>query len=169
MFLCFKLAPIVCSALIHSTLLSSWLLEQPLYIFNRENPQNSEPQNDPRSRLDYIALLCTDYLWFCIIPVNNLVLEKINSEKPNLYILIVYLETIPNAFAKRTERPLESDVGIRQKSNQVWAMIDEVYRRVDKKRNVQQRDFTEQGRHNREASEASGLPYFWLNFHFETS
>ena len=64
MFLCFKLAPIVCSALIHSTLLSSWLLEQvwnikntqPLYIFNRENPQNSEPQNDPRSGFDYIAL-----------------------------------------------------------------------------------------------------------------
>ena len=32
---------------------------QPLYIFNRENPQNSEPQNGPRSGLDYIALdLC---------------------------------------------------------------------------------------------------------------
>jgi hypothetical protein len=29
---------------------------QPLYIFNRENPQNSEPQNGPRSRLDYIVL-----------------------------------------------------------------------------------------------------------------
>ena len=29
---------------------------QPLYIFNRENPQNSEPQNGPRSGLDYIAL-----------------------------------------------------------------------------------------------------------------
>ena len=25
---------------------------QPLYIFNRENPQNSEPQNGPRSGLD---------------------------------------------------------------------------------------------------------------------
>ena len=32
---------------------------QPLYIFNRENPQNSEPQNDPRSGLDYIALKIT--------------------------------------------------------------------------------------------------------------
>ena len=32
MFLCFKLAPIGCSALIHSTLLSSWLLEQLLNI-----------------------------------------------------------------------------------------------------------------------------------------
>jgi hypothetical protein len=30
---------------------------QPLYIFNRENPQNSEPQNGPRSGLDYIALV----------------------------------------------------------------------------------------------------------------
>ena len=29
---------------------------QPLYIFNRENPQNSEPQNGPRSGLDYIPL-----------------------------------------------------------------------------------------------------------------
>ena len=43
MFLCFKLAPIVCSALIHSTLLSSWLLEQVwnkkthnLFIFSTE-------------------------------------------------------------------------------------------------------------------------------------
>ena len=29
---------------------------QPLYIFNGENPQNSEPQNGPRSGLYYIAL-----------------------------------------------------------------------------------------------------------------
>ena len=34
---------------------------QPLYIFNRENPQNSEPQNGPRSGLDYIALDETYY------------------------------------------------------------------------------------------------------------
>ena len=33
---------------------------QPLYIFNRENPQNSEPQNGPRIGLDYIALLYSD-------------------------------------------------------------------------------------------------------------
>ena len=33
---------------------------QPLYIFNRENPQNSEPQNGPRRGLDFIALVsCT--------------------------------------------------------------------------------------------------------------
>ena len=29
---------------------------QPLYIFNRENPQNSEPQNGLRRGLDFIAL-----------------------------------------------------------------------------------------------------------------
>ena len=28
----------------------------PLYIFNRENPQNSEPQNGSRRGLDFIAL-----------------------------------------------------------------------------------------------------------------
>jgi hypothetical protein len=35
------------------------------------------------------------------------------------YFLIAYLIIILNAFEERTERPLESDVGIRQKSNQV--------------------------------------------------
>ena len=29
---------------------------QPLYIFNRENPQNSGPQNGPGRGLDFIAL-----------------------------------------------------------------------------------------------------------------
>ena len=63
-FLCFKLQTIVSSALIHSTLLSSWLgaslkhkNTQPLYIFNIEIPQNSEPQNGPKRGLDFIALL----------------------------------------------------------------------------------------------------------------
>ena len=28
----------------------------PINIFNRENPQNSEPQNSPRRALDFIAL-----------------------------------------------------------------------------------------------------------------
>ena len=37
---------------------------QTLYIFNRENPQNSEPQNGPRSGLDYIALGETYYIQF---------------------------------------------------------------------------------------------------------
>ena len=30
---------------------------KPIYIFNRENPQNSEPQIGPRRGLDYIALV----------------------------------------------------------------------------------------------------------------
>ena len=30
---------------------------QPLDIFNRQNPQNSEPQNGPRRGLDVIALI----------------------------------------------------------------------------------------------------------------
>ena len=30
---------------------------QPLYVFNRENPQNSETQNGLRRGLDFIALL----------------------------------------------------------------------------------------------------------------
>ena len=33
---------------------------QPLYIFNRENPQNIEPQNGPRRGLDFIALINRD-------------------------------------------------------------------------------------------------------------
>ena len=31
-----------------------------MYIFNRENPQNSDPQNGPRRGLDFIALVGTD-------------------------------------------------------------------------------------------------------------
>jgi hypothetical protein len=34
---------------------------QPIYIFNRKNPQNSEPQNDPRRGLDFIALQPTQH------------------------------------------------------------------------------------------------------------
>ena len=34
---------------------------QPLYIFNRENPQNSKPQNGPKRGLDFIALLKWEY------------------------------------------------------------------------------------------------------------
>ena len=30
---------------------------QPIYIFNRENSQNSEPQNGPRRKLDFIVLV----------------------------------------------------------------------------------------------------------------
>jgi hypothetical protein len=34
---------------------------QHLYIFNRENSQNSEPQNGPRRGLDFIALDTFEY------------------------------------------------------------------------------------------------------------
>ena len=40
---------------------------QPLYIFNREYPQNSEPQNGPRSGLDYIALNYSDSQKFIVL------------------------------------------------------------------------------------------------------
>ncbi len=33
---------------------------QPLHIFNRENSQNSEPQNGPRRGLDFIAFVLTN-------------------------------------------------------------------------------------------------------------
>ena len=47
MFLCFKL----------ETIVSYWEAScKSVYIFNRENPQNSEPQNGPRRGLDFIAL-----------------------------------------------------------------------------------------------------------------
>ena len=37
---------------------------QPIYIFNKENPQNSVPQNGPRRGLDFIALhQCTERHW----------------------------------------------------------------------------------------------------------
>ena len=39
---------------------------QPSYIFNRENPQNSEPQNGARRGLDFIALSKFDG-WNCSI------------------------------------------------------------------------------------------------------
>ena len=39
---------------------------QPLYIFNRENSQNSKPQNGPRRGLDFIALdLCKGHILYC--------------------------------------------------------------------------------------------------------
>ena len=54
MFLCFKLETIVRSALIHSLKHKN---TQPLYIYNKENPQNSEPQNGPMRGLDFIAFV----------------------------------------------------------------------------------------------------------------
>ena len=49
---------------------------QPLYIFNRENPQNSEQQNGPRSGLDYIALGVPDQYKFEILLQNFRQLPK---------------------------------------------------------------------------------------------
>jgi hypothetical protein len=44
-------------------------------MFNRENPQNSEPQNGPRSGLDYIALALTAMLGqLCYIASSNLII-----------------------------------------------------------------------------------------------
>ena len=51
---------------------------QPLYIFNRENPQNSEPQNGPRSGLDYIAL-ANVYVGLTKVHVFD-TFEKINDQ-----------------------------------------------------------------------------------------
>jgi len=53
MLLRFKLETIVRSALIHSLKHKN---TQPLCIYNKENPQNSEPQNGPMRGLDCIAL-----------------------------------------------------------------------------------------------------------------
>ena len=45
---------------------------QPIYIFNRKNPQNSEPQNGQRRGLDFIALvspfIILKYIIFFQIP-----------------------------------------------------------------------------------------------------
>ena len=38
---------------------------QPLFIFNRENPKNSEPQNGLRRGLDFIALMNLKHIPFC--------------------------------------------------------------------------------------------------------
>ena len=50
---------------------------QPLYIFNRENPQNSESQNGLRRGLDFIALSVTNLIFFFIFWMgaanNNLI------------------------------------------------------------------------------------------------
>ena len=47
---------------------------QPLYTFNSENPQNSEPKNGPRRELDFIALLSTMSIFMFIFSVLDLTL-----------------------------------------------------------------------------------------------
>ena len=98
MFLCFKLAPIDCSALIHSTLLSSWLLEQVwnikthnLFIFSTEKiPQNSEPQNGPRRGLDFIALFWTTTMSWILWLAHNVDLGDENDWKLFPYFSFPY-------------------------------------------------------------------------------
>ena len=82
---------------------------KPLYIFNWENPQNSESQKGPRRELDYIALvICTSILksgWsmkklFCCpaleifhcLPLCKTVLF-VSSRPFSLYTLIFFLST----------------------------------------------------------------------------
>ena len=53
--------------------------KQPLYIFNRENPQNSEPQNGTRRGLDFIALHTQTYFNHASM---NLILCKFDVKYP---------------------------------------------------------------------------------------
>ena len=50
---------------------------QPLNIFNRENPQNSEPQNGPRRELNFIALFTSS--------------DCLCSWKPNIVFTVIYI------------------------------------------------------------------------------
>ena len=51
---------------------------QPLYIINRENPQNSETQNGPRRGLDFIALpLVDDRFFFMLLIFCRLTLAAV--------------------------------------------------------------------------------------------
>ena len=42
---------------------------QPSYIFNRENPQKSEPQNGPRRGLDFIACIVMIFINLWLSPI----------------------------------------------------------------------------------------------------
>ena len=48
-------------------------------MFNRENPQNSEPQNGPRSGLDYIALRTHEGLTY--INGSSMTFKKVLKKK----------------------------------------------------------------------------------------
>ena len=63
---------------------------QPLYIFNRENPLNSEPQNGPRSGLDYIALTIGFNNWrycFTLLHLMNMLKRSKDPYLPNLFFI----------------------------------------------------------------------------------
>ena len=59
---------------------------QPLYIFNRENPQNSETQNGPRRGLDFIALEFPNE----IIDFGSLCLVRAASAISHKSVVVIY-------------------------------------------------------------------------------
>ena len=66
---------------------------QPLYIFIRENPKNSEPQNGPRRGLDFIALTFCERLLYFSAPagrensnVHNFLPDLHNKADNNLHL-----------------------------------------------------------------------------------
>ena len=71
---------------------------QPLYIFNRENTQNSEPQNGPRSGLDYIALPPIDIGEGIPLLLENLHIIDISSTTYLPYFVNVVKERPLNAL-----------------------------------------------------------------------
>ena len=77
---------------------------QPLYIFNRENPQNSEPQNGPRSGLDYIAL---DLIDDNIIAHNFVISDqskKGHFQRPYKYPRVRILSKIVKTFTPHSPK-----------------------------------------------------------------
>ena len=106
MFLCFKELAIV-SSLKHKN-------TQPLYIFNRENPQNSEPQNCPRRGLDFIALIaCT--VWFVQNRSTNSCRQRHNVSNEKIQKNLWYLSCKRNFVCNRHPCKLTSNKKITAK------------------------------------------------------
>ena len=88
---------------------------QPLYIFNRENPQNSQPQNGPRSGLDYIALYLPTVDIGLGIPLLLHIIE-------NLHIVDISSTTyLPRLVNVVKERPPKGRAI--EKRSSAWAQI----------------------------------------------
>ena len=51
------------------------------YIFNRENPQNSETKNGPRRGLDFIALILSTNPSFVIEPIEKVKTKSASFRK----------------------------------------------------------------------------------------
>ena len=64
-------------------------ISQPIYIFNRENSQNSESPNGPRRGLDFIALVTSKvcFLHYYLVVISNIL--TVHQEKITKYILHV--------------------------------------------------------------------------------